>query len=70
MDEIGKMLWPLPSGFYCYIAQKYQVIEPVLKLNPAESPIKDYQAPLQPVIFSSQNAGLYPSDKIQNNIDY
>ncbi len=29
-NEIGKMLWPFPSGFYCYIAQKHQVISPSL----------------------------------------
>jgi len=45
IDEIGKMLWPFPSGFYCYIAQKYQMIEPSVLLRP----IKDFQAPLQPI---------------------
>lgn len=54
LDEIGKMLWPFPSGFYCYIAQKYQMVEPNLKLSSDKS-IKDYEAPLQPVIFSSQS---------------
>lgn len=29
-NEIGKMLWPFPSGFYCYIAQKYEPIAPTL----------------------------------------
>lgn len=48
LDEIGKMLWPIPSGFYCYIAQKHQLIHPSLLLRPIPSPIKDYQAPLQP----------------------
>lgn len=28
LDEIGKMLWPMPAGFYCYIAQKYQYVMP------------------------------------------
>ncbi|AWN74296.1 TPA: methyltransferase domain-containing protein [Legionella anisa] len=66
LDEIGKMLWPFPSGFYCYIAQKYQVIKPNLQINPDES-IKDYEAPLQPVIFSSQSHEPYSSDKIKNH---
>lgn len=29
-NEVGKMLWPFPSGFYCYIAQKYEPIAPSL----------------------------------------
>lgn len=28
-EEIGKMLWPFPSGLYCYIAQKSEVISPL-----------------------------------------
>ncbi|TAL58860.1 MAG: methyltransferase domain-containing protein, partial [Legionella sp.] len=28
LDEVGRMLWPFPSGFYCYIAQKYEPITP------------------------------------------
>jgi hypothetical protein len=31
MDEIGKMIWPFPANFYCYIAQKY---EPGYPLQP------------------------------------
>lgn len=33
-DEIGKMMWPFPSGFYCYIAQKYEEIHPSMIINP------------------------------------
>ncbi len=29
-NEIGKMLWPFPAGFYCYIAQKYEPLSPSL----------------------------------------
>jgi hypothetical protein len=53
LDEIGKMLWPYPSGFYCYIAQKYQVIHPSLTLRSLSQPINDYQSPLQPVTLTS-----------------
>lgn len=49
LDEIGKMLWPLPSGFYCYIAQKYQLIEPSLHMKSVNKSIKNYEVPLQPV---------------------
>ncbi len=28
LNPMGKMLWPLPGGFYCFIAQKYQPIPP------------------------------------------
>ena len=52
LNEIGKMLWPFPSGFYCYIAQKYQIIEPSIKIKSIKEPIKDYEAPFQPVIIS------------------
>ncbi|KTD62714.1 methyltransferase domain-containing protein [Legionella shakespearei] len=48
-DEIGKMIWPFPSGFYCYIAQKYEYISPTLIAEPVpESYSKDYKSPLQP----------------------
>lgn len=30
LDEVGKMIWPFPSGVYCYIAQKYELITPSL----------------------------------------
>ena len=32
-NEMGKMVWPFPAGFYCYIAQKYQYCSPSLPLN-------------------------------------
>lgn len=51
LNEIGKMIWPFPAGFYCYIAQKYEEINPALIHETLElSPIKDYNASLQPVI--------------------
>lgn len=34
LDEVGRMLWPFPSGIYCYIAQKYEYIEPSFMLKP------------------------------------
>lgn len=46
-NEIGKMLWPFPSGFYCYIAQKYQAIEPTLITEKVVQAIpKDYETSL------------------------
>lgn len=33
-NEMGKMIWPFPAGFYCYIAQKYQPISPTLLFDP------------------------------------
>ncbi|MCL9684980.1 methyltransferase domain-containing protein [Legionella maioricensis] len=48
-DEVGKMLWPFPSGFYCYIAQKFEAISPSLITAPIEQPAsKKYKSPLQP----------------------
>lgn len=34
IEEVGKMLWPFPAGFYCYIAQKYE--------NQYDNPIFSY----------------------------
>ena len=46
-NEIGKMLWPFPSGFYCYIAQKYEAIGPSLVAEEVLQSIpKDYNASL------------------------
>lgn len=51
IDEVGKMLWPFPSGFYCYIAQKYEQIHPSLIAESIVQPItKKYKSPLQPAI--------------------
>lgn len=50
LDEVGKMLWPFPAGFYCYIAQKYEAITPAVIGDALIQPIsKKYNAPLQPV---------------------
>lgn len=49
IDEVGKMLWPFPSGFYCYIAQKYEAIAPSpLGEVAAQVVTKKYKSPLQP----------------------
>lgn len=50
-DEVGKMIWPFPSGFYCYIAQKYEYISPNLITKPVTETIEeDYKSPLHPAI--------------------
>lgn len=35
-NEMGKMIWPFPAGFYCYIVQKYQYRSPNLLMDLAE----------------------------------
>ena len=51
LNEVGKMLWPFPSGFYCYIAQKYELIKPSLTAQAIVEPIgKEYESPLQPAL--------------------
>ena len=44
LNEMGKMLWPFPSGFYSYVAQKYEKIGPTLSPQlvqpPAEQPMQ------------------------------
>ncbi len=32
-NEMGKMIWPFPAGFYCLIVQKYQPASPNLIFN-------------------------------------
>jgi SAM-dependent methyltransferase len=47
-NEVGKMLWPFPSGFYCYIAQKHTPIAPSLTLQAVMCSISDdYVSALQ-----------------------
>ena len=39
LNEMGKMVWPFPAGFYCFIVQKYQHCSPSLLLDVAEDPL-------------------------------
>ncbi len=32
-NEMGKMIWPFPAGFYCFIVQKYEPASPSLLFN-------------------------------------
>lgn len=34
LNEMGKMIWPYPAGFYCFIVQKYQPASPNMIFNP------------------------------------
>ena len=36
LNEMGKMLWLYPAGFYCLIIQKHQIIEPTLTVKAME----------------------------------
>lgn len=36
LNEMGKMVWPFPAGFYCLIMQKYQPCSPSLRLDMAD----------------------------------
>lgn len=50
LDEVGKMLWPFPAGFYCYVAQKYEYIAPNTLAQPGLATLaKDYPS-LQPIV--------------------
>lgn len=49
-DEIGRMLWPFPAGFYCYIAQKFEYPSPSLIIQSAVRPFTGrYKPALQPI---------------------
>ena len=49
-NEVGKMLWPFPSNFYCYVAQKYQFIPPSVVFQPLNQKVANYDVPLQPAL--------------------
>ncbi len=36
LNEMGKMVWPFPAGFYCLIVQKYQHCSPSLRRDVVE----------------------------------
>ncbi len=40
-NEMGKMIWPFPAGFYCFIAQKYQPASPSLLFNKYDDELLD-----------------------------
>lgn len=49
LNEVGKMISPLPSGFYCFVVQKYdENIIPLVKLQPNEKFVTSVISPLQP----------------------
>lgn len=49
-NEMGKMIWPFPAGFYCLIMQKFQYISPFMTSKEAEeSGILGKKTSLQPV---------------------
>ena len=33
LNQMGKMIWPFPAGFYCLIMQKYQPVGPTALFN-------------------------------------
>lgn len=49
-NEIGKIFWPFPSGFYCYIAQKYEHITPSPLIHPIrQDQDRAFESALQPL---------------------
>jgi hypothetical protein len=36
LNEMGKMLWLYPAGFYCLIVQKHEIINPSFVLDPVK----------------------------------
>lgn len=58
LNVLGKMLWPFPSSFYCYIAQKFEEGYPPL---PQEEPMleKNFNPSWEPAInFDSDQSGF------------
>lgn len=48
LEEIGKMLWPIPGNLYCYIGQKYLYQEPNRPIAHFFHDLSDYTA-AQPI---------------------
>lgn len=49
MNEVGKMISPVPSGFYCLVVQKQQEnFIPLIQLAPKEQYVSPAIPPLQP----------------------
>lgn len=44
LNEMGKMLWPYPAGFYCLVMQKMTICQPNLILNSNEESFHFAQA--------------------------
>ncbi|MCX7116565.1 MAG: methyltransferase domain-containing protein [Legionellales bacterium] len=52
-NEMGKMIWPFPAGFYCFIAQKYQHCAPSLtRMALKDELLLQEKASLQPTALS------------------
>jgi len=46
-NEMGKMIWPFPAAFYCFIVQKYQHIAPNALVDLAADALIVQTSPLQ-----------------------
>ncbi len=53
-NEMGKMIWPFPAGFYCFVAQKYSSS---LLINPCER--KQYVIP-EETSWQPSNKWIHP----------
>ena len=50
LNEMGKMIWPFPAGFYCLIVQKYQHRSPSIRFETLqECLILQEKSSLQPI---------------------
>lgn len=47
LNELGKMIWPCPAGFYCFVAQKYQEHQPDLSMESLEEELLKANTSLQ-----------------------
>lgn len=47
LNEMGKMIWPFPAGFYCLIVQKYQACFPNFLFETADAQLRQSKPSLQ-----------------------
>ena len=43
-NEMGKMIWPFPAAFYCFIVQKYEPCHPSLRYEQVENQLSPLPA--------------------------
>ena len=60
LNEMGKMIWPFPAGFYCLIVQKYQYRSPSIRVDAFEDClVLQEKSSLQAITKSMHDQGFH-----------
>lgn len=49
LNEMGKMIWPFPAGFYCFVVQKYYPAPPSLLIEETDKALRIQRKSVQAV---------------------